>query len=658
MLRFGQTIGRVAYCWMSPVIRGHTMKGNLCGLIFLCLPAVVLAQMAGLHGIVCGENPASSANWYERSFFLLHLDHHTTDQMAVGRDADPDATERLLDMVRPDVIQIHAKGNPGWTTYPSTVGFTPPLLERDVLKVWAEIAKKRGYVFSAYFNIGRDREIMRRHPQWNRVRADGTPWDNMLCYHSGVAEAYLWPMLDEIMDRYHPAGFWLDGSCFTVRNCYCARCRERFEKECQLAPPKTSQDPGWTQFKEMQRQIYREFCERTVTRIKSRNPQCLVAFNWAYSFRMPEEPPKGIDYFTGDHGCQTDDIAADAIWYDSQGRPFDLMTTVWYADAKGQHNKPAKQLQQEMALIIAHGGRYFAWDNPTPESGLRPERYEMMAKVVTPFLRSRQPWCEGTRPLPDVALFHGAAAHDRINEATSVAFPRNNPPVLAACEALRRLHLTPEMVSDKRLETGDVRAKLLILEDTASLTEANRQALRRYVEAGGKVLLTGVAVGQSRLFDGDKPSGLQVKSLGRGQLFFLPQPLFVGSENDTGYSSAVQILEQVLPSNERRLIANAPGTVEIILREKGNEIVVHFVNIAAGTRYRDPAANPFVALRIEELPPVSPCRVSVLVDSEPQSIQLQPEGKVITNWKWENGRVSFEVPGFDIHQMAVIKLKP
>jgi hypothetical protein len=602
---------------------------------------------------ILANDVGNQPHWYQRSFFLLHLDHHTTDRMVVGREADPEETARLIDLVKPDVIQIHAKGNPGWTTYPSNVGFTPPLLARDVLQVWTEIAKSRGYVFSAYFNIGRDREIMHRHPEWNRVHADGTLCDNMLCYHSGVAEAYLWPMIDEILDRYCPAGFWFDGSCFTVRNCYCGKCRERFEREYRLPPPKTPQQPGWREFKEMQRQIYREFCAQTAARIKRRAPDCLVCFNWAYSLRMPEEPPSGIDYFSGDHGCQVDELAADAIWYDSQGRPFDLMTTIWYVDNHGQHIKPAHQLQQEMAIIIAHGGRYFAWDNPTPESGLRAERYQMMAQVVTPFLRSRQSWCQESRALPDVALFHGAASHYFLNEASPVAFPRHNPPLLTACESLRRLHLTPEMISDRRLEAGDIRAKLLILEDNPLLTDANRAALRRYIETSGKALLTGKAVPQSGLAENPIGAELEVKTIGRGKAYFLPRPLFP-SAGEPDLASAAQILQEVLPPPERHLIADAPESVEILLREKGNHLIVHLINVAKGTRSRDPKSNPFVSLRIDELPAAPGCRVSVSLNRQPHSVRLQPQNRPVAHWQWENGRVTFEVPSFEIHQMVVI----
>ncbi len=607
------------------------------------------------HQVFADEN-SQHLTWYQRSFFLLHLDYHTTDRMAVGRDADPAETARLLGLVKPDVIQMHAKGNPGWTTYPSNVGFTPPLLVRDVLQVWTEIAKRHGYVFSAYFNIGRDREIMRRHPEWNRLRADGTLWDNMLCYHSGVAEAYLWPMIDEILHRYQPAGFWFDGSCFTVRNCYCGKCRERFERQYHLPPPKTPQQPGWKEFKEMQRQIYREFCEQTAARIKRQAPTCLVCFNWAYSFRMPEEPPPGIDYFSGDHGCQVDELAIDAIWYDSQGRPFDLMTTIWYADSQGQHIKPAHQLQQEIAIIIAHGGRYFAWDNPTPDSGLRADRYEMMAQVVTPFLRSRQPWCQHSRAVPDVALFHGAASHYFLNETNPVAFPRENLPVVAACESLRRLHLTPEMISDRRLDAGDIRAKLLILEDTPVLTEANRQALRRYVERGGEVLLTGKAVVQSGLKESPLTAELEVEAVGRGKVYFLSRPLFQ-TQGEWNLASAAEILQKLLPSEKRRLVADAPESVEVLLREKEKHVIVHLINVGKGIRRRDPKSNPFVSLRIDELPPAPSCRVSVALDREPKWVRLQPQDKPLAHWDWKNGRVTFEVPTFDIHQMVVIRLE-
>ncbi|MBN2450158.1 MAG: hypothetical protein JXR77_07195, partial [Lentisphaeria bacterium] len=264
---------------------------------------------------------------YRDSFLLLHEDHHTVDRFEVGRDADPEQIGELLRALRPDMIQIHAKGNPGWTTYPSRIGHTPPKLARDVLGLWRDLARRNGYLWSIYYNIGRDGEIQRRHPEWNRDFADGREQERALCYHSGVAEHYLWPMLEEILSGYDPDGFWFDGSVFTIRTCYCEACRKRFRAEGHGDLPKAPGDPGWHAFHEMQRTVYREFIAETCRRIHAREPSCMVSFNWAYSLRMPEKPDPAIAYLTGDIGNRVEGLSPEAHWYDGTGVPFDLMTT-------------------------------------------------------------------------------------------------------------------------------------------------------------------------------------------------------------------------------------------------------------------------------------------------------------------------------------------
>ena len=275
----------------------------------------------------------------------------------------------------PDFLQIHAKGNPGWTTYPTKIGHKPPKLRRDVLRVWRDAARAEDIPFSAYFNLGRDGVIMKERPEWNRVRADGTPWDRALCYHSGVTEEYLVPMILEILREYEPDGFWFDGSCFTVATCWCDVCRERFRRTTGMDVPMRPGDPGWREFKEMHRAIYRECIEKVTAAIHAEDPNCLVAVNWAYAFRMPERPPKGIAYLTGDIGNRVEGLSVDGHYYDATGLPFDLMTKLCVPtksdDGKSVKAapKPPIQIQQEMAVILANGGRYHLWDSPNAGRG-------------------------------------------------------------------------------------------------------------------------------------------------------------------------------------------------------------------------------------------------------------------------------------------------
>lgn len=662
------------------------------------------------------ESPGGG-NWYEKSFYLLHEDHHTRGGWEVGRDADPERTAELIALSRPDVIQIHAKGNPGWTTYPSEIGYTPPKLARDVLGVWRDIARRDGYHFSAYYNIGRDGEIMEHKSQWNRQKANGEPYVRKLCYHSGVAEEYLWPMVKEIMEDYQPDGFWFDGSVFTVDVCYCEKCRERFRQEYDMEAPEGPNSPGWAAYREMQRQIYREFVRDTAAMVHQLDPDCLVAVNWAYSLRMPEEPDENVGYLTGDIGNRVEGLSAEAHWYDSQGRPFDLMTRIY---TRPEGPKPPEQIEQEMAIIIANGGRYFAWDAPSRESGLDATRMEFLGEVVAPFLREREEWCLGSRRVADVSLLHSAAAHYAATASSVHCFEKEDIRIDSACQELFRAHLNYEMVPDWRLEEQEIESPVLIVEHPAALAEGATQSFREYVSSGGTLLLTGMGIthgddildlcGVEEVIDSDEPEEVVISGLepslrtydwfyratsgkgevvveaqdgegerwpllirnrvGEGEVLYAAIPLLTMQPMPLGegfcsHGELVQsIMEVVLPSEDRWVTIDAPDTVEVVLRRRDDAFVLHLVNRASGERkstkylWRGSGFERqfFEETRITDIPVVPSCRVSVRLPARPQTVSLQPDDERLSDWSFEDGRLEVTIPSFAIHQMVVMEL--
>ncbi len=675
------------------------------------LQTLVLATCA----VLCSLHSARAENWYERSFWLLHEDHHTIGTAAVGNAADAAQTSRLLSLCKPDLIQIHAKGNPGWTTYPSKIGHTPPKLQGDVLGMWRDVARRDGYHFSAYYNIGRDGEIMRRRPEWNRVAANGKPVDRALCYHSGVAEQYLWPMIEEIIEHYHPDGFWFDGSCFTVQVCYCDKCLSRFDRETGLEAPRSREQPGWSAYKEMQRQIYREFVRDTTRFIHAIDSECLVAVNWAYSVRMPEKPDPGLAYLTGDIGNRVEGLSLEAHWSDAVGLPFDLMTQLNTLQAVARPHdgrriqtmtpKPVEQIQQEMAVIIANGGRYFAWDSPTAESGLTPERFEFMGRVVSPFLRERQPWCMGTRRLPDVSLLHNAASHYAVNDQKPTCFTRSDRRLDGAAEHLAHLHLNYELVPDWRLEAQDVNSPLLIVEHAKALPKQTIASLLRYAREGGSLLLTGmtpISSGPMRdacgiaAFTGPRggesltvdvqdeqisvnhwlfritPAGCQTlltarddqgqqhpllikNHFGEGQVFYFATPLLTAHGANVIPDGVMQhVFEQARPAADRLLTTDAPSTVEVVLRSQGDACLLHLVNMAPGHRETLNSGRRRYT-KITDIPAVPACHVSIQLADRPKSVRLQPEDIEVENWKYEDGKLECQIPSFAIHQILVME---
>jgi hypothetical protein len=57
-------------------------------------------------------------------------------------------------------------------------------------------------------------------------------------------------------------------------------------------------------------------------------------------------------------------------------------------------------------------------------------------------------------------------------------------------------------------------------------------------------------------------------------------------------------MAKMLSLTERRLVCDGPTTVEVVIREKESEQILHLVNIAPGQRQRDPEVQPFLNLEI------------------------------------------------------------
>lgn len=669
--------------------------------------------------------PVFAGNRYEESFFILHEDHHIFGNEEVGRDANVDETARLVALCKPDMIQMHAKGNPGWTTYPTKIGFAPSRLRGDVLGVWRDVARRGNYGFGVYFNLGNDGRIAATQPQWIRTDPDGKPLGRGMCFHSGVAEKYLWPMIREIMATYRPDSFWFDGTAHTVRPCYCVACRARFERETHLPPPRTNADSGWADYHEMQRQIFREFIASTISEIHRIDPHCLVGINNTYHLMMPEKPPRGLGYLTSDIGNHVESLSPLAHWFDSQRLPYDLMTQFVVADpqsvkggvATAVRPKPAGQIQQEMAVIIANGGRFSLWDIPTPEGALRKEWVEAMARDVTPFLRACQPWCLGTR-LPDVAVLHSAAAHYAATRQSAKSFVSSDRHVSGVIAELASRHLNYELIPDWRLTEHDVRSPLLIVEDPEAVTDAVAAGILAFLERGGRVLWSGmgltpqlqktfgvtVAAGDNKpetlavvgevpalqfvrnlcrvecstaqtlmqvsTLDGKRFPLLTKCAVGRGTVFYAAVPLMSRYDRQRVPATLVdKVIESTLPPSDRRLVTDAPACVEVMLREREGQQVVHLVNLAEGKRttstYNAAVLYPGVVkdgqrgLRperiITDIPAAPACRVSLRLEGRPASVTLQPQNQPLTHWKYENSRLEIAVPGFAIHQMVVVK---
>jgi len=274
-------------------------------------------------------------------------------------------------------------------------------------------------------------------------------------------------------------------------------------------------------------------------------------------------------------------------------------------------------------------------------------------------------------------------------------------------EFLPRLHLNYEIVGDWRLIEQDVRSPLLIIEHPRALTDAEIDAVIRFAESGGQVLMTGmgitlrenlpkrfglklvrrpataepleVRIGEHvtkldhHLFrfapdgctvlaravdrEGKESPLLTRHTLGRGTLWAVTIPFFSKHGPNTPPLELVRrVMEIVLPGTGRHMVTEAPEDVEVVLRRhRDGALIYHVVNMALGRRTTCPTGHG-PAVTIHEIPPIPAHRVSVRVPAKPSSVTIEPGGKAVADWAFREGVVTFTMPATEVHAMAVIRV--
>ncbi len=151
----------------------------------------------------------------------------------------------------------------------------------------------------------------------------------------------------------------------------------------------------------------------------------------------------------------------------------------------------------------------------------------------------------------------------------------------------------------------------------------------------------------------DKPSGPAITSHrhGKGQAAYVGLPLlsvFYGTPTLAPRNVMANVLEQLLPSDDRLLDVRAPLSVEVNLMAQPGRRVLHLLNFHAERQRGDKRYT------LENVSPVRDIRCQVSLPSKPTKVYLAPS-KVELAWRPVGGRVEVTVPEVLIHQMVVFE---
>jgi hypothetical protein len=648
-------------------------------------------------------------NWHERAFFGIHYDQHATarDVAFAGRLTPEHLRESLLE-TRPDWIHCDCKGHPGYTSWPTKVGSTCPGLTQDQLRIYRDVTRELGLPLGLHYCALCESRAQELHPDWGRIGPDGKPDPRINCMLGPYVDELMIPQLEELIDRYDPDGFWIDGDAWAAVPCWCPRCRAEFASRTGASDvPTAPGQPRWDQWLAFHRGAFVAYVRKYTDAIHARSPRCLVCSNWLYAAFMPEaEMSVPVDYLSGDWDrfWGADRILSDSRCLAARDLSWDLMT--WFfsktgtvGDALPWAPKSLPQLCQELAEVISLGGSVMIYDQPQRDGRLGAWHNRRLAEAGR-FARARQEVCWKSRPVAQAAVLHLAEHFYRHNQPL-YQFGRAMENVEGALHVLTETHASVEVLPEGPALRRMKEFRLVVVPELTALSRPMRAALAAYARGGGRVVLSGSHVaGEYGDLAGVRPDGPPVtesfllpagdetvpcpgpwqpvatgegcevvarrqmaqqngeepgpavatrRKVGKGCVLAIHGPVFQ-AYFQTHYPALRRAIAEMIANLEVRwdVQVEAPPHVELVLRRKGRRLLVNLVNRAAA---QSPGPHRIL---VEEIPPVRNIAVRIRRPRRPRSVTLEPGGKKL-RWSYAKGWATVTVPRLDIHAVVVVE---
>jgi len=563
------------------------------------------------------------------AFLGIHFDFHAGDDCdRVGARTTPEIVELVIDKVQPDYIQIDCKGHRGYSSYPTKAGNPAPGFVGDPLRVWRDVTRQRGIALFLHYSGVWDYHAARAHPGWAAVNADGKPNSRATSVFGPYVDKLMVPQLRELAGEYGVDGVWVDGDCWGTTPDYGQTAVREFCKQTGAeSAPRRAGEPYWNEWMDFHRDGFRRYVRHYVDELKSSHPDFQVISNWAFSDHMPEPVSANVAGLSGDFS--PDDSVNSARFagrcLEDQGVPWDLMS--WSFSRKTRKQKPAVQLMQEAAVVLAMGGGYQAYFKQDRDGAVRDlAEMDVMAEVAQ-FCRDRQAYCHRSVAVPQIALLYSTAGHYRESPRLFHWAGSNGVAILRrALTQILQNQYGVQILSEHHLKGKMSKWPVIIVPGWNHLEPDFRDELAAYAKNGGSLLLIGP--GPAELFETElgTKAGSSIVAVESGDGTFL------------------SALRQVFPAP----IVEVRGAkdVDVSPRMLNGRLSIHLVN-TSGPHANAPDGG------ITSIEPVGPLTVSTRLKQAPKSITMQPEGKPL-DIMWADGRATVAVPQLDLYSILMV----
>ncbi len=427
----------------------------------------------------------------------IHLDFHTSEHIeGIGADFDAERFASTLKRGNVDSVTVFARGHHGWCYYPTEVGTPHPHLARpDLLGEMVAACRAHDINVPIYITVQWDELTARTRPDWRVMKADNAavtpnPHDrsagnqltatwHTLCLNNPEYIDFLIRQSYEVMERYSPDGLFMD--IVGKGDCVCPRCLASMQ-QAGLDPESAADRARHDHAVVMN--YYRTFTEA----IWSKDPDMRVFHNSGHIYRGERDRYRYFSHLeleslpTGGWGY--DHFPVSARYAHTLGMEYLGMTgkfhTMW--GEFGGYKRP-EALEYECALMAALGARCSIGDQLPPDGRIDEATYETIAPAYAR-VKEMEQYLDGARSAADIAILSSDAVNGTIGGATE----RSNGADDGAARMLLELQLMFDVID---AEADFSRYRLLVLPDDIRLDEELAESLRRYLDGGGKIVLSG-----------------------------------------------------------------------------------------------------------------------------------------------------------------------
>lgn len=590
------------------------------------------------------------------SFLGLHLDFHanSTDQN-IGQNTTTEMVHAILDMVRPDYIQVDCKGHAGYSSYPTQVGNQAGSFVGDPLRIWREVTAQRGVGLYMHYSGVWDSKAVQDHPAWAVVDQEGNRSKDKASVFGPYADSLLIPQLIELANEYRVDGVWVDGECWATVMDYSQIAKQQFTKKTGIQQiPTDPQDANWFEWTEFHREAFREYLRHYLAEVKKHAPELQIASNWAFTDHMPEAVCCPVDFISGDYPHSNSVVAArySSRFMSTQGMAWDLMA--WSFSRRQESDvwtqKPSVQLQREAACVLSQGGGFQAYYTQNRDGSLNLDKLESMQQTAH-FCRQRQSVSYQSKAVPQVALLCSTSDHyRRTSQKNQGLFPWSigwQRPIL---NRLLESQYSVEVFNETNLIPVLKGYPLLVISQWQYFSPELVTAVTDYVKSGGKLLLIGknIASHFDSLLQEAKAVSTSVTRLPLQRLDVADGKVAVLELNVSSNTVPASAIRTAVESLQPEFLIQVDGcsTVDVSVRtSRDGRFVVHLVN-TSGDHESDAI--------IESIDPIGPITITIHLDKLPQQVKLVPSGKPL-DWQYHDKVLKVRVEQVDIHEILVIE---